>query len=123
MERAVARGGGGLIFAPTARAGLLGGGWVGLPGAALLVMFLKGSWVALLALVLVVVITAPGWWRLATAGALVVGAVVATQIPLGMARLATLPPSINGRQAAFAPPPNLIPPHPSPPSVPPGFPA
>lgn len=112
MEPPVALAVGVLIFAPTARARLLGGAWLALTGAALLAMFSKGSWVALLGLVLVVVITAPGWWRLAIAGALVVGAAVATQIPLVMARLATVPPSINGRQAIFSAAVDMIRAHP-----------
>ena len=112
MEPPVALAVGVLIFAPAARARLLGGAWLALTGAALLVMFSKGSWVALLGLVLVVVITAPGWWRLAIAGALVVAAVVATQIPLVMARLATVPPSINGRQAIFGAAVDMIRAHP-----------
>jgi O-antigen ligase len=63
-------------------------------------MFSKGSYVALLALVVIVLLTAPRW-RLPIVGALVVAAVAATQIPLLMARLSTIPPSLNGRQAIF----------------------
>jgi O-antigen ligase len=101
LEPPVALAAGVLIFGPTARAKMLGGAWLALTGAALLVMFSKGSYAALLALVLVVLITASGRWRLAIAGALVVAAAAATQIPLVMARLSTIPPSLNGRQEIF----------------------
>jgi O-antigen ligase len=100
LEPPVAVAAGFLIFGSTARTKLLGGAWLAITGSALIVMFSKGSYVALLALVLVVLLTAPRW-RLPIAGALVVAAVVATRIPLLMARLSTIPPSLNGRQAIF----------------------
>jgi O-antigen ligase len=100
LEPAVALAAGFLIFGSTARTRLLGGAWLAITGSALLVMFSKGSYVALLALVLIVLLTAPRW-RLPTVAALVVAAVAATQIPLFMARLSTIQPSLQGRQAIF----------------------
>jgi O-antigen ligase len=100
LEPPVALAAGFLIFGSTARTKLLGGAWLVITGAALLVMFSKGSYVALLALVVVVLLTAPRW-RLAIVGTLVVAAVAATQIPLLMARLSTIQPSLNGRQEIF----------------------
>jgi O-antigen ligase len=100
LEPPVALAAGFLIFGSTSRIKLMGGAWLALTGSALIVMFSKGSYVALLALVVIVLLTAPRW-RLPIAGALVVAAVAATQIPLLMARLSTIPPSLNGRQAIF----------------------
>jgi O-antigen ligase len=100
MEPPVAMAAGFLLFGQTSRAKLLGAAWLAVSGAALLVMFSKGSYAALLGLVLLVVITAPRW-RLPVLGALVAAAVVATQIPLVWQRLATIPPSLNGRQEIF----------------------
>ena len=100
LEPPVALAAGFLIFGSTSRTKLLGGAWLAITGSALIVMFSKGSYVALLALVAIVLLTAPRW-RLPIAGALVVAAVAATQIPLLMARLSTIPPSLNGRQAIF----------------------
>jgi O-antigen ligase len=100
LEPPVALAAGFLIFGSTARTKLLGGAWLAITGFALLVMFSKGSYVALLALVIIVLLTAPRW-RLPIVGALVVAAVAATQIPLLMARLSTIQPSLNGRQAIF----------------------
>lgn len=100
MEPPVAMAVGFLVFGRSRRERLFGAAWLAVTGAALAVMFSKGSWLALFVLVGVVILTAPRW-RLYVAGALVAAAAVATQIPLVMARLATVPPSINGRQAIF----------------------
>jgi O-antigen ligase len=100
LEPPVALAAGFLIFGSTARTRLLGGAWLAITGSALLVMFSKGSYVALLAFVLLVLLTAPRW-RLPIIGALVAAAVAATQIPLLMARLSTIQPSVNGRQELF----------------------
>lgn len=75
--------------------------WLVLTGAALVTSFSKGAFMALAVLVLVVVVTVPRWrWvvGVAFAGALV----VATQVPLLMARLATVASSLDGRQQLFA---------------------
>ena len=78
----------------------LGAGWLLLTGAALLTSFSKGAYMAVAVLVLVVVITVPRWrWVLSIAVA--AAAVIATQIPLLMARFATVASSIDGRQEVF----------------------
>ena len=100
LEPPVALAAGFLIFGSTTRTKLLGGAWLAITGSALLVMFSKGSYAALLALVIIVLLTAPRW-RLPILGALVVAVVAATQIQLLMARLSTIQPSLNGRQAIF----------------------
>ena len=100
LEPPVAIAAGFVLFGQNARARLLGALWLAVSGAGLAVMFSKGSWAALLGLVLLVVITAPRW-RLPVLGALVAAAVIATQIPLVMQRLSTIPPSLNGRQELF----------------------
>ena len=100
MEPPVAMATGFLVFGQGRRMKLAGAAWLAITGAALLVMFSKGSYAALLGLVLLVVITAPKW-RLPVLGALVAAAVIATQIPLVMQRLSTIPPSLNGRQEIF----------------------
>jgi len=100
LEPPVALAAGFLIFGSTPRTKLLGGAWLAVTGSALAVMFSKGSYVALLALVIIVLLTAPRW-RLPILGAVVLAAIAATQIPLFMARLATIQPSLNGRQELF----------------------
>jgi O-antigen ligase len=100
LEPPVAMAAGFLLFGQGTRARLLGGVWLAITGAGLVVMFSKGSYAALLGLVLLAVITAPKW-RLPVLGALVAAAVVATQIPLLMQRLSTIAPSLNGRQEIF----------------------
>lgn len=89
-----------LLFGQGGRLRLAAGAWLAITGAALIVMFSKGSYAALAVLVIVVLLTAPRW-RLPLLGALLVAVVAATQIPLVMQRLATIPPSLNGRQEIF----------------------
>src|SRR5579859_7688354 len=69
---------------------LAGGLWLVLVGAATIATFSKGSYLALAVLAVVALITVPRW-RLPLAGAIVVAAIAATQVPLLMARLATIP--------------------------------
>jgi O-antigen ligase len=89
-----------LLIAQPPKWKALGAVWLALTGAALLASFSKGAYLAVAVLALVVIITLPRW-RWATIGALVAAAVVATQIPLLMARLATVMISFNGRQEVF----------------------
>lgn len=100
LEPAIALAAGMILFGETRRLKLVGAVWLAVAGSAFLVMFSKGGYLAITALVLVAILTAPRW-RLPLIGALVAAAVVATQIPLVMQRLATIPPSINGREAIF----------------------
>ena len=79
---------------------LLGAAWLLLTGAALVLTFSKGAYLALLVLVAVIVITAPRWGAAAIGG--LVAAVIATsQVPLLMARLATVQSSLDGRSEMF----------------------
>jgi O-antigen ligase len=74
--------------------------WLALTGAAIVTSFSKGAYMAVAVLALVVVITVPRWrWVVGLSVASAV--VIATQIPLLMARLATTLISINGRQEIF----------------------
>jgi putative inorganic carbon (hco3(-)) transporter len=89
-----------VLFGQGRRLRLMGAAWLAITGSALTVMFSKGSYAALAVLVIVVLLTAPRW-RLPLFGALLVAIAAATQIPLLMQRLATIPPSLNGRQEIF----------------------
>ena len=100
LEPAIALAAGMILFGETRRTKLIGVVWLALVGSAFLVMFSKGGYLAITALVLVAIVTAPRW-RLFLIGASVVAIVGATQIPLVMQRLATIPPSLNGREAIF----------------------
>jgi O-antigen ligase len=92
----------GLVFlGPGRRWNMLGGVWLLFVGSALVVMFSKGSYLAVAALAVVALITLPRW-RLPLAGAVVATAIAATQIPLLMARLATVPSSLTGREQVFS---------------------
>ena len=89
----------------------VGAAWLIITGGALVTSFSKGAYMALVVLVLVVVVTVPRWrWivGVAFAGALV----AATQVPLLMARLATVASSLNGRQQLFGQTFDLIRAHP-----------
>jgi len=79
----------------------LGAAWLVLTGAALLTSFSKGAYLALLVLALVVVLTVPRW-RWALGISLAAALVLATQVPLLMARLATVVSSIDGRQQMWS---------------------
>ena len=89
-----------LVLGKNASWKALGAGWAVLTGAALLVSFSKGAFVAMIVLAGVVVITVPRW-RWAVGAGVVAAAVIATQVPLMMARLATVLISFNGRQELF----------------------
>lgn len=90
---------------------VLGAVWLALTGAALVTSFSKGTYMALAVLVLVVVVTVPRWrWFVSVAFA--ASLVVATQVPLLMARLATVASSLNGRQLLFGQTVDLIRSHP-----------
>jgi O-antigen ligase len=79
---------------------LAGAVWLGLTSIALLASFSKGSYMAIAVLALVAVITVPRW-RYAVAVAMAGAFVVATQVPLLMARLATVTSSLGGRGEVF----------------------
>ena len=89
-----------LFMGQTLRWKALGAIWLVLTGAALVASFSKGAYLAVAVLTLVALITVPRW-RLAIAVVVVAAAVAATQIPLMMARLATVITSFNGRQEIF----------------------
>ena len=89
-----------LMLSQTWRWRLLGAVWLALVGAALLASFSKGSYLAIAALALVAIATIPRW-RYPIAAAAVAALVVATQVPLLMARLATITTSLSGRGEVF----------------------
>jgi O-antigen ligase len=100
-----------VLLAQGARWKAAGAVWLLLTGAALIASFSKGAYMALVVLVLVVVVTVPRWrWfvSVAFAAALVAG----TQVPLLMARLATVASSLGGRQLLFGQTLDLIRSHP-----------
>jgi O-antigen ligase len=101
LEPPVALAAGFLFLGKGRRWKLLGALWLLLVGSALVVMFSKGSYLALAVLAVVVLITIPRW-RLPLVAAIVVAAVAATQVSLLMARLATIPSSITGREELFS---------------------
>lgn len=86
-----------VILGRTARWRMLGAAWLLIVGAALVVTFSKGSYLAVCVLALVVVITVPRWRIPVLAGGLA-AMIAVTQVPLMMARLATVSSSLNGRQ-------------------------
>jgi O-antigen ligase len=90
-----------VMLSRTWRWRIAGAVWLALVGAALVVSFSKGSYLAIGALALLAIVTVPRWRypiAFATAGALV----VATQVPLLMARLATITSSLSGRGEVFS---------------------
>jgi O-antigen ligase len=111
LEPPIALAAGLIFFGQTSRLKVIGVVWLALVGSAFLVMFSKGGYLAITALVLVAILTAPRW-RLPLLGALVAAAAVATQIPLVMQRLGTIPPSLNGREAIFGATVDMIRAHP-----------
>ena len=100
LEPALAFALGFLFFGSTLRMKVMGAVWLAFVGSALVATFSKGSYAALLVLAVITLLTVRRW-RLPLLGALAAGAVIATQIPLLYARLATTFPSINGRQEIF----------------------
>lgn len=100
MEPAFAMAAAVVLLAQGLRWKALGAIWLVLTGTALVASFSKGAYMAVAVLVLVVVVTVPRWrWFV---GIAFVGALVAaTQVPLLMARLATVASSLNGRQLLF----------------------
>ncbi len=97
MEPPFALAAGFLLLSRELRWRLFGGIWVAITGASLVATFSKGSYLAVLVLVLVALVTVPNW-RLPLVVATIVAIVTATQIPLMMARLATVASSLDGRQ-------------------------
>ncbi len=89
-----------VLLGQSARWKALGAVWLLLTGAALIASFSKGAYMAVAVLVLVVVITVPRWRWVVTV-AVAAAAVIATQVPLLMARFATVASSIDGRQQLF----------------------
>ena len=100
LEPPVALAAGLLLLGPSRKWRVIGGLWLVVCGSALVVMFSKGSYLALAFLAVAVLITVPRW-RIPLIGAVVVAALASTQIPLFMARLATIPSSLNGREQIF----------------------
>jgi O-antigen ligase len=111
LEPPVALAAGLLLLGPSRAWRISGGLWLLFAGGALIVMFSKGSYLALAVLAVVVLITVPRW-RLPLLGAVAVAAVAASQIPLFMARLATIPSSLNGREELFGSAAGMIRDHP-----------
>jgi putative inorganic carbon (hco3(-)) transporter len=90
-----------LMLGQTVKWKLLGGTWLLITGASLVATLSKGSYLAVLVLSVVAIVTVRRW-RLGLVAALLVAAAAATQIPLMMARLATVASSIDGRQQIIA---------------------
>jgi O-antigen ligase len=97
MEPPFALAAGFLLLGRGLRWKLFGGIWLALTGAALLATFSKGSYLAVCVLVVVAFVTVPRW-RLPLVAAMIAALVAATQIPLMMARLATVASAVDGRQ-------------------------
>jgi len=62
--------------------------------------FSKGAYLALFALLVLVIVTVPRW-RVAVVAVVTVGVVVATQVPLLVARMETIASSVDGRIQVF----------------------
>jgi putative inorganic carbon (HCO3(-)) transporter len=78
----------------------LGGAWMLITGASLVLSFSKGGYLALFALVVLVVVTVPRW-RVALVAVLMAGVLIATQVPLLMARMATVSRAVGSRLEVF----------------------
>jgi O-antigen ligase len=89
-----------VMLSQTVRWRIAGAVWLALVGAALILSFSKGSYLAMAALALVAIITVQRW-RYAIAFATAAALVIATQVPLLMARLATITTSLSGRGEVF----------------------
>src|SRR5262249_39069153 len=86
--------------------------WLLLTGAAIVASFSKGAYMALAVLVLVALVTVPRWrWFVPIAFA--TSLVVATQVPLLMARMTTVGSSLVGRPLSSGQPGPLLPEDPS----------
>ena len=79
---------------------IVGAVWLAITGTALMLTFSKGSYLALFALVALVVVTVPRW-RVGVVAAIGVGLIIATQVPLMMARIVTVSSSVDGRLQVF----------------------
>jgi putative inorganic carbon (hco3(-)) transporter len=90
---------------------LVGGVWLAIVGAALMVMFSKGSYLALASLAVIAFITVPRW-RLPLVAGLAAAVIALTQVPLLQARLATVSSSVNGREEVYGAALNMIRDHP-----------
>ncbi len=101
MEPPFALAAGILFLAPRPTWKLVGAIWLALTGAALALTFSKGGYLAVAALAAVAIVTIPRW-RAAIALAVVAGFLVATQVPLLLARLATVASSLDGRSQIFS---------------------
>lgn len=100
LDPPVALAAGVVLFAGTPRWRWLGGAWLLITGAALVLTFSKGSYLALGALVLVAALSVRRWGIPILVGAAIV-AVLASLIPLIAQRLTTIPSSIGGRLELF----------------------
>jgi putative inorganic carbon (hco3(-)) transporter len=80
---------------------VVGGAWMLITGSALVLTFSKGGYLALIALVALVILTVPRW-RVALVAVLMAGVLAATQVPLLVARMATISSSLDGRLQVFA---------------------
>jgi O-antigen ligase len=79
---------------------IVGAVWLTLTGSALVASFSKGAYMGVAVLMLVAVLTVPRW-RWVVAVSVAASAVIATQVPLLMARLATVTSSLGGREQLF----------------------
>jgi putative inorganic carbon (HCO3(-)) transporter len=89
-----------VLLGERARLRIAGVAWLALIGAALITSFSKGTYAAVLVFALLVMLTVPRW-RWAVGAAIAAAVVVATQVPLLMARLATVVSSMDGRREIF----------------------
>jgi len=90
-----------VMLSQTWRWRIVGAAWLALVGAALVLSFSKGSYVAIAALALLAIVTVRRW-RYPIAFAIAGALVIATQVPLLMARLATITSSLSGRGEVFS---------------------
>ena len=89
-----------LMLGRTTAMRIVGAAWLAITGTALVLTFSKGSYLALFALVALVVVTVPRW-RVGVVAAIGVGMIIATQVPLMMARIVTVSSSVDGRLQVF----------------------